>query len=200
MNRFQWNLRYPDATEVRGFNVPIAAGGLPDEVDGTEVTPGMYAVVLDYGGAKVQAPLEVALDPRLHPGEDALTARLDLERRIHSTLDALDRAIDVAMDERDRLRSAIASGHLSEEQAHGALAELDSEINSLVQLDSRSSEGPLMHEAKLRSYLAYLAAEVELAYVRPTPAQIAVFQRLEDEAKTGEQKLQSAINSAPRIH
>ncbi|WP_297925050.1 hypothetical protein, partial [Metallibacterium sp.] len=28
MNRLQWNLRYPDATEVTGFQAPIAAGGL----------------------------------------------------------------------------------------------------------------------------------------------------------------------------
>ncbi|MDE2345224.1 MAG: exo-alpha-sialidase, partial [Gammaproteobacteria bacterium] len=40
MNRFQWDLRYPDATEVTGFQAPIAAGGEDDEVIGPEVLPG----------------------------------------------------------------------------------------------------------------------------------------------------------------
>ena len=30
MNRLQWNLRYPYATEVTGYHAPIAAGGLED--------------------------------------------------------------------------------------------------------------------------------------------------------------------------
>ena len=39
-NRFQWDLRYPDATEVTGFNPPIAAGGEEDDVNGPVVIPG----------------------------------------------------------------------------------------------------------------------------------------------------------------
>jgi photosystem II stability/assembly factor-like uncharacterized protein len=56
MNTFQWNLRYPDATEVTGFEPPIAAGGLEDEVDGPVVTPGRYRVVLEYGGRRLEQP------------------------------------------------------------------------------------------------------------------------------------------------
>ncbi|MGH9741227.1 MAG: WD40/YVTN/BNR-like repeat-containing protein, partial [Candidatus Acidiferrum sp.] len=42
LNRFQWNLRYSDATDVKGFQAPIAAGGLDDNVDGPVVVPGEY--------------------------------------------------------------------------------------------------------------------------------------------------------------
>ena len=54
-NRFQWDLRYPDATEVTGFNPPIAAGGEEDEVSGPVVMPGTYTVTLDYGGSARRA-------------------------------------------------------------------------------------------------------------------------------------------------
>ena len=57
MNRFQWDLRTPDATEVRGFYVPVAAGGLPDEVvgpavifrAGVEIDIQFFAVPLEGG-------------------------------------------------------------------------------------------------------------------------------------------------------
>ena len=52
MNRLQWDLRYPYATEVTGYHAPIAAGGLDDSVEGPVVVPGTYSVVLDYGGRK----------------------------------------------------------------------------------------------------------------------------------------------------
>jgi hypothetical protein len=63
-----------------------------------------------------------------------------------------------------------------------------------------SSEGQLFHEAKLRSHLAYLAADVDLAFERPTPAQYAVFEELDRKAKSGEQKLQVAMSEARQLH
>ncbi len=66
MNQFQWDLRYPDATEVTGFQPPVAAGGLPDDVDGPTVTPGSYRVTLTYGDRKLEQRFDVALDPRIH--------------------------------------------------------------------------------------------------------------------------------------
>ena len=38
-NRFQWDLRYPDATEVTGFQPPVAAGGEEDQVSGPSSCP-----------------------------------------------------------------------------------------------------------------------------------------------------------------
>jgi photosystem II stability/assembly factor-like uncharacterized protein len=193
MNSFQWNLRYPDATEVIGFKPPIAAGGLTDEVDGPVVVPGTYSVVLDYGGQRLRQSFEVTLDPRLHVSPDALAARLALELQIHAALDQLNRTINEAIDLRDNLDGAMAAHRLTEAQAHAAIVALDGEIADLVQLQILSSEGSVLHETKLRSHLAYLAADVDLAYDRPTAAQYAVFERLSAQAMAGERKLQAAI-------
>ncbi|HVC01869.1 MAG TPA: hypothetical protein VND80_06675 [Steroidobacteraceae bacterium] len=193
MNRLQWNLRYPDATEVTGFEPPIAAGGLPDEVSGPVVTPGRYTAVLDYGGRKTERGFDVALDPRLHPAAGALQRRLALQLRIHAALNALDRTLNRAIAVRERLNAAIADRGLGRATARAALASLDGAIGDLVDLEIRSSEGSLLHETKLRSHLAYLAAGIELAYAQPTAAQYAVFDSLDREAKAGERRLRAAI-------
>jgi len=188
MNHFQWNLRYPDAAEVNGFWVPVAAGGLPDDLSGPVVVPGTYAVTLDYGGRKSQQSFKVALDPRIAASQADLEARFALQMQIHQALDALDRTINEAIAARDRLRN---DGNSS------AAATLDKTINSLVALGVRSSEGTLLSETKLRSHLAYLQAESDLAYVRPTPAEEQVFQQLEQEAKAGEEALRKATARTP---
>ncbi len=188
MNHFQWNLRYPDATEVQGFEPPVPAGGLPDEVDGPEVVPGSYRVSLNYGGHQMTQSFDVALDPRIHATPSALRDRLTLALKIHTTLDSLDRMINEAIGVRDHLGSGA--------RARKTAAALDSTINGLVQLDLHSSEGSLLHETKLRSHLAYLAADIDLAYAAPTEAQAAVFEELRREAKAGEQALTAAMAGA----
>src|SRR5580692_1168908 len=180
-NRFQWDLRYPDATEVTGFNPPIAAGGEEDEVSGPVVLPGTYTVTLDYGGSRSRASFNVALDPRMHVEPGALAARLALEQRIHAALDALDRRVNEALALRSRV---------------GPNAALDAAIGNAVQLHISSSEGTLLHEAKLRDRLAFLAADIDMAYDRPTAAQYAVFDELQGLAAAAQAKLASAMAQA----
>ncbi len=175
-NRFHWDLRYPDATEVTGFNPPVAAGGEEDQVSGPIVLPGKYTVTLDYGASATRAAFDVALDPRMHVEPDALAARFALEQRIHATLDGLDRKVNAALAIRSRL---------------GPNPALDAAIGEVTQLKITSSEGDLLHEAKLSDRLAFLAADVEMAYERPTAAQYAVFDELQAQVNAAEAKLAS---------
>lgn len=196
MNRLQWNLRYPDATEVTGFQAPIAAGGLDDTVEGPTVVPGRYTAVLNYDGKKSAQQFTVALDPRLHPAPDALAARLALGLKIHAALDTLDRTLNQAIAVRDQLDGVVAAGKV---KAQPALSALDSDIAGLVALQIQSSEGSLLHETKLRSHLAYLAADIDLSYDRPTQAEYAVFDHLHQQAQAGEQKLHADIAQGQRM-
>ncbi|HTX58336.1 MAG TPA: glycosyl hydrolase, partial [Verrucomicrobiae bacterium] len=198
MNRFQWDLRYPDATAVTGFEAPVAAGGEDDSVAGPTVLPGTYTVTLDYGGSKTSAPLTVALDPRLNASAEALADRLALQQKIHASLDALDRAIDAAIAARDRLHAALAAHRIGAAAARPGLDALDAAIGEAVQLGSRSSEGTLLREAKLHSRLAYLAADVELAYDKPTAAQYTVYGVLAAKAQDEIAALRSAAALAEK--
>ncbi len=199
MNRLQWNLRWPDATEVTGFQAPIAAGGLDDTVEGPVVVPGRYTAVLDFGGKKSEQAFTVALDPRLHPAPGALAARLALGLKIHAALDTLDRTLNQAIALRDQLDGAVAAGTLTKTRAQPALNALDADIADLVALQIQSSEGSLLHETKLRSHLAYLAADIDLSYDRPTQAEYAVFDHLERQAQAGERKLHADIAQGQRV-
>jgi hypothetical protein len=189
MNAFRWNLRYPDATEVKGFYTPIAAGGLSNDVTGPVVPLGTYRVILDYGGNRTQRNFQVAVDPRIKATPADLDARFQLLMQIHRTFDQLNRTINRAIDARDRLR---ASGGAA---AASKIAALAAAINDLVQLAIQSDEGDVLYPIRLRSQLAYLAADVDLAYARPSAAQYAVFKQLDAEATAGEQRIGALLAS-----
>ena len=63
----------------------------------------------------------------------------------------------------------------------------------------RGSEGDLLHETKLRDHLAYLAADIDSSYGRPTVAQEAVFRQLDQGAREGQQKLEADITQADKV-
>jgi photosystem II stability/assembly factor-like uncharacterized protein len=199
MNSFQWNLRYPDATDVDGFQPPVAAGGLEDTVDGPEVVPGSYTVVLDYGGKKTQEKFATELDPRLNASPEDLEARFTLDMKIHRALDSLDKKINEAISTRDKLDAAIKSHHLTEAQAEKAVSDLNDQIGESVQLKIQSSEGTLLHEAELHSHIAYLAADVDLGYAKPKAAQEEVFEYLDGKARAAEEKLDTAIAAGKKL-
>jgi hypothetical protein len=199
MNVLQWDLRYPYATEVTGYYAPIAAGGLEDSVEGPVVVPGTYSVVLDYGGQKTQQSFTVALDPRLHATQHDLEARLSLDLKIHADLDALDKDINQALGARDKLQNAVNTHNMTDAQATGALDALNRDIGNAAQMAMKSSEGSLLYETKLRDHFAYLAADIDLSYNRPTPSQEAVFSELDQQVKESKQKLEADVAQADEV-
>ncbi|HKJ92611.1 MAG TPA: hypothetical protein VJ957_05545, partial [Longimicrobiales bacterium] len=130
------------------------------------------------------------VDPRLHVTPGALDARLALQLRIRAALDTLDMTINRSIALRDSLGAL--KGRAGR-RAQKRVAALNDAINGLVQMDVHSSEGTLLHETRLRSHLAYLAADIDMAYARPTQAQYAVFKELAQQAKDGESGLRSAM-------
>ncbi len=199
MNRFLWDLRYPHDTEITGYHAPIAAGGLEDSVEGPVVVPGTYSVVLDYGGQKTQHSFVVALDPRLKATQQDLAARLALDQQIHADLDALDKDINQALIARDNLQKAVSTRSVTDAQAASLLAALNGDIDSVAQMAMKSSEGSLLYETKLRDHLAYLAADIDWSYDRPTASHYAVFRELDQQATKGEQKLEADVNQADKL-
>jgi len=196
MNRFQWDLRYSPAVEVNGYHSPAAAGGLDYSANGPMVMPGKYSVMLNYGGQKHSQTFAVALDPRLHATGQDLEARFKLTQQIHADMNTLNQDLNRALAARDKLQAAVDSHKADEAQAASALNALNTTIDSLVQMKIRSSEGDTMLETKLHGLLAYLAADVEVAYARPSAAEYEVFRDLDQQTREAEQKLDGAIARA----
>lgn len=191
MNSFQWDLRYTPATEVNGFHAPEAAGGLDYSTNGPIVTPGAYTVVLTYGGQTTKQTFNVALDPRLHATPQDLAAEFALTQQIQTDMNALNKDLNQAIVARDKLQQG-------GRHATGTLDALNQEIDSVIQMKMRSSEGDVLHQSRLHSFLAYLASDVEIAYARPTAAQYAVFRYLDNQTKAAEQKLESLTTEAAK--
>lgn len=181
MNRFQWDLRYPDATDVNGFYVPAAAGGEDDFPLGPQVIPGMYHVTLRYGGKSYTQTFRVALDPNIHVAPAALAARFQLQMQIRNTLNMMDDTINAALAGRGR----VAEGPKR--------VALDREIDRLVNLVTHSSEGPLSTGTRTRDHLAYLQSDIDMAYAAPTAAQYAVYRQLRGEAVSGAARLRQLM-------
>jgi hypothetical protein len=179
-NLFQWDLRYEPAYDVPGVKT-LFTDDFPDSSDGPTIVPGSYTVVLRYGSQMLRAPLDVALDPRIHSSTSDLQARLALELQVRSAIDTLDRAIVAAMTARNKIAPARA-------------AALNGEIADLVLLDVHSSEADLLHETKVREQLGFLLNSLEGAYQRPTLAEYATYKDLEALAADGEARLKALTN------
>ena len=199
MNRFQWDLRYPDATNVKGFVGTVAADTvLSESVAGPQVVPGIYRVTLDYGGVKTQREFTVALDPGIRTPRADLEARFHLETRILATLDRLDKTINRAIDVRRRLDAVLGGRGGDRPRTVAAVARLTRAIDAVVNLKLHGAEDDAMQSPRLHSNLGFLLSDVDFAYARPTRAQYAVFQQFQKEADAGERRLQVAIDTADR--
>ena len=186
MNVFPWDLRYPDATEVTGFEPSGSGGGLEDSLLGPQIVPGNYSVTLEYGGAQMSQPLELALDPRSTATAQDLAARRDLGLKIQALQDQLDRTVNAAIAARAKVGAPSP-----------VAAQLDAAIGAVVDIvHPQADEGSLLYEARLRDFVAYLNAEVDTGYVHPTAAEYAVFDKLSADAASAEARLTAAIAAA----
>ena len=177
MNAFQWDLKFAPAFDPPRYNNDFTED-FPDVGDGPTTLPGSYTVVLTYGSQRLQAPLQIALDPRVHPGPGDLEARLAFEQQILSSIDEFDRTIAAAM---------AASARLPADQR----AKVDAEIANLVVLNGSSSEYSIVYPTKIREQLGFLLNSLENAYAKPTAAELSAYQDLKELAAQGETKLKS---------
>jgi len=96
LNRFVWDLRYPDPDQllytyygvhVGYFEYTLADHAIPHntpwhEPQGPMVLPGQYEVRLTVGGQVYRQPIAVKLDPRLKVSLPELQRQLDLAKKI----------------------------------------------------------------------------------------------------------------------
>lgn len=199
MNVLQWNLRYPDAVQATGFYAPAAAGGLTDSVRGPVVVPGAYKVVLNYAGKRMSRPFRVDLDPRINASAAALQARLGLEMQIHQDLTNLDRCVDSALVVMRELKAEELQNTVPKRQAKSVLRLLSKYVRQVVQFKVASSEGDLMHQMRLHSHLAFLQADIGMAYSRPTPAQYQIFRELNARVSSSDRRLSGLVRRARKL-
>ncbi len=173
MNRFVWNLRYPDATTFPGL---IMWGG---SVTGPRVSPGTYQVRITVNGQSQTQSFEVKKDPRLSTTPEDYAKQLSLALQIRDKLSETNegvikiRAIRQQLDEyakRDDKRVAEAAKELAKK--------LTAVEEELYQTRIHASEDPLNYPIKLNNKLAAVMAVVESSDNAPTAQSYMVYEDL----------------------
>jgi hypothetical protein len=184
LNRFEWDLRYPDATTFPGI-VMWAAG-----VRGPAVVPGTYQVRLTANGKTQMEKFEVRKDPRIATTPEQFAAQLELGLQLRDKLSRTNEAVIQIRQVRkqmDELEARLQSGSQTDksravlDRAKSLSAEMTQVEEALYQTKSRASEDPLNFPVKLNNKLAALLTDLESSDTQPTSAEQQVYEDLATE-------------------
>ncbi|HEY1891062.1 MAG TPA: hypothetical protein VGG63_11685 [Steroidobacteraceae bacterium] len=198
MNRFLWDLHYPDAVDVKGIYEGEHSQG-PKAPVGPEVVPGTYYAVLSYGNATQRQPFAVKLDRHLPTTQAELQQRFDLLMQIRDSIGRLDTALNQAIDARGALENAVAAKKVSGRRAGKALATLSHDIDDLIDLRIQSDEGSLVYAGRLRAWLSWLASQVSTSLLPPTPAMLSAANTYIAEEHAGVARLHADTKRADEV-
>jgi photosystem II stability/assembly factor-like uncharacterized protein len=181
LNRFEWDLRYPDATNFPGMI--LWAGG----VRGPAVVPGTYQARLTVNGKTQTQKFEVRKDPRVGTTPEQYAAQLELGLQLRDKLTQTNDAVIQIRDVRkqlDELTARLKTGPQTEkskavlERAQNLSTEMTAIEEALYQTKNRASEDPLNFPVRLNNKLAALLTAVEGSDSQPTASQQQVYEEL----------------------
>ncbi len=181
LNRFEWDLRYPDAAGFPGMI--LWAGSLRGPV----IVPGTYQVKITVDGKSQTQRFEVRKDPRISTTPEQYAAQLELELQMRDKLSRTNETVVQIRQGRKQIDDLVArlqSGPDSEKskaviaQAKALSGEMTEVEEALYQTKSRASEDPLNYPVKLNNKLAALLADLESADAQPTSAEQQVYEDL----------------------
>ena len=169
LNRFVWNMRYPDPTRVDGY-----AASADGAASGPLVAPGAYQARLTVGDQSYTQSFEIVKDPRLSATQADLEAQRDLLLKIRDKLNETHGAINLLRAVRRQVtdweeRTKGQETHTVVAEAAGALKEkLIAAEDELIQRKARSRQDTLNYPVKLNARLSFLSGVVGSADAAPT--------------------------------
>jgi photosystem II stability/assembly factor-like uncharacterized protein len=173
MNKFVWNLRYPDATSFPGL---IMWAG---SVTGPRVAPGKYQVRLTVNGESQTQPFEVLKDPRLSTTPEDYARQVTLALQIRDKLSETNQGVIRIREVRKQLEDYTKRSDKRVADAAKALSDkLTAVEEELYQTKNRASEDPLNYPIKLNNKLAHLLGVVSGGDYQPTSQSYMVYEDL----------------------
>ncbi len=173
MNRFVWNLRYPDATGFPGMI--LWAGSLT----GPRVSPGSYQVRLTVDGKTQTEPFAVKKDPRLDTTPEEYARQLTLALQIRDKLSETNEGVVRIREIRKQLEDYSKRDDKKVADAAKALMQkLTAVEEELYQTKNRSGQDPLNFPIKLNNKLAHVLGVVTSSDNQPTTQSNMVYEEL----------------------
>jgi hypothetical protein len=182
LNRFVWNLRYPDARRVPGDATTERS------LTGPLAPPGTYQVQLSVGGETYTASFELRKDPRVPATPADFEAQFGLLLRIrdklsdtHEAINRL-RSIRRHVEEWEQRATALSDGGSAtaaiRDAAKGLIEKLEAIEEELIQRRARVQQDLLKFPTRLNAKLAGLTSVIASADGAPTQQAYDVFHDL----------------------
>jgi photosystem II stability/assembly factor-like uncharacterized protein len=184
MNRFVWNLRYPDATTFPGL---IMWAG---STTGPRVSPGKYTARLTVDGKTQTQAFEVKKDPRLETTPEEYARQLSLSLQVRDKLSDTNDAVIRIRELRKQLDEYAKRDSKKVADAAKALNQKLTEVEeALYQTKNRASEDPLNYPIKLNNKLAHVLGVVQSSDNQPTQQSYMVYEDLATQVNAELKKL-----------
>jgi photosystem II stability/assembly factor-like uncharacterized protein len=182
LNRFVWDLRYPDARKVSG-DLTVA-----EAKTGPRAAPGIYQARLNVGDWRQTQSFELKVDPRLDVTQADLDAQFALWLAIRDKVDEVHAAVTQLQDARSQIREWVARAAKVEdtaaliERGERLIEQLDQLERQLIQTEARTAGDRLRLKARLNQKLISLISVVAAADAPPPRQAYAVFAELSGQA------------------
>lgn len=176
LNRFVWDLRYPDAARFPGL---ILWAG---ELRGPRAVPGRYQAKLTVGDKTLTKLFEVKKDPRLPTTEAEFAKQFDLLMKIRDKLTEAHNAIVQIREIRKQVDELVKrvkdqpNANAIADAARSFNAKLTTIEEELYQTKNQSSQDPLNYPIRLNNKLAAVAGIVARADSAPTDQAYIVYE------------------------
>ena len=169
LNRFVWDMRYPNARELPPDG-PLVSAEYP-RAQAPTALPGRYLARLSVGGQEYERPFEIRKDPRVTATDADLEAQFELMTQIRDRISEVTDAVERLRAERKQL----------EEREGDAAAAVKDKLGAIEGALTRAV-GPKptfnLPPKGLNNRLAALTRYVSGADERPTQQAYAVFEDL----------------------
>jgi hypothetical protein len=193
LNRFVWDMRYPDATRFPGM---ILWAG---QTQGPKIVPGNYQVKLTVDGQTMTETFEVKPDPRLATPPADYAKQLDLSLKIRDKLTETHNAIiqirDVKKQIDDLVKRVGPQSKPIADAGNALIKKLTEVEEALYQTKNQSSQDPLNFPIRLNNKLAALLGVVARSDTPPNDQSFAVYDDLARQIDVQLAKLSTIIKT-----
>jgi hypothetical protein len=192
MNRFTWDMRYPNAREFPGLIMWAAS------TRGPAAAPGRYQVRVTADGVTKSQEFEIRRNAAVTTVTDAdLQAQFDLAMQISDRVSQANGAVIRIRGIKTELSNRIteAKDAALKTSAQALIDKLTEVEGEIYQHRLRSGQDPLNYPIRLNNKLAALQGTVESGDYRPTEQSYTVFRELSGRLDTQLARLEALIKS-----
>jgi hypothetical protein len=191
LNRFVWNMRYPDARDFKGL---IMWAG---STRGPIAPPGQYQVRITAGGQTATQPFGIVRNPLGAATDADLQAQFTLAKQISDKVTLANETVLRIRHMKEQIADRLGKTKDAKLGTAGkALTEKLTDVEGeIYQYRNRSSQDPLNFPIKLNNKLAALQGIVESGDYKPTDQSFAVFKELSGQLDTQIGRLDTLVKS-----